>query len=305
MSLGSVPLRLIHISDIHFWQYALNPLQLFSKRLLGMASLLVRRARKFRLERMHEVVERVLSLEPDHILITGDLTTTALPAEFRAARRILEPWLTDPNRVTIIPGNHDRYTVGAHRDRRFEQFFGAFAPSHPYPWLRFLDDDTAILGLDPTRSSITARGRLPEPQLEQAKRLISGLERAIRRLIVACHYPLDAPSFYRRDLAGKRLINAQALAHWLATLAPHLYCCGHVHAAWAFVPEAIPNQLCLNAGAPLLRDRTGHRPPGFLETVITDQDVAVTHHAWRVDTWEVIPLYRSPAFFSGASASVR
>ena len=68
-----------------------NPLQLFSKRLLGMASLLVRRARKFRLERAQEVVDRVLSLEPDHILITGDLTTTALPAEFRAARRALEP----------------------------------------------------------------------------------------------------------------------------------------------------------------------------------------------------------------------
>src|SRR5262245_29898685 len=132
MPLDSSPLRLVHISDIHFWQYALNPLQLFSKRLLGMASLLVRRARRFRLERMHGVVNGVSSLDPDHILITGDLTTTALPAEFRAAKHALSPWLNDPARVTIIPGNHDRYTVGAHRDRRFEQFFGDFAPSHGY-----------------------------------------------------------------------------------------------------------------------------------------------------------------------------
>src|SRR5271166_3018009 len=106
MSLDSRPLRLIHVSDIHFWQYALNPLQLFSKRLLGMASLLVRRARRFRLERVHEVVDRVISLNPDHILITGDLTTTALPAEFRAARRALGHLLNDPERVTVIPGNH-------------------------------------------------------------------------------------------------------------------------------------------------------------------------------------------------------
>ena len=28
---------------------------------------------------------------PDHILITGDLTTTALPAEFRAAEAALGP----------------------------------------------------------------------------------------------------------------------------------------------------------------------------------------------------------------------
>ena len=62
--------------------------------------------------------------------------------------------------------------------------------------------------------------------------------------------------------------NAEDVARWLAGIGPHLYCCGHVHAAWAFVPDAIPGQLCLNAGAPLLRDPTGLRPPGFLEIVL-------------------------------------
>ena len=45
------------------------------------------RAGRFRLAGVPDLVERVRELEPDHILITGDLTTTALPAEFRAARR--------------------------------------------------------------------------------------------------------------------------------------------------------------------------------------------------------------------------
>jgi len=301
MSLDFRPLRLVHVSDIHFWQYALNPLQLFSKRLLGMASLLVRRARKFRLERAEEVVERVLSLNPDHILITGDLTTTALPAEFRAARRALGPWLQDPEKTTIIPGNHDRYTVGAHRDHRLEQFFGEFAPAGAYPWLRFLDADTAILGLDPTRAGLTARGRLPEPQLERARELIAGPAQTVRRLIVACHYPVDVPPPYRQDLVSKNLINAETLSRWLATIGPHLYCCGHVHAAWAFVPDRIPGQLCLNPGAPLLRDRTGHRPPGFLEVLIAGHDVIVTHHAWTGNTWEVLPLHRAHSFFPTAS----
>ena len=35
------PLRIVHVSDIHFWQYAFNPLRLLSKRLAGMASLLL------------------------------------------------------------------------------------------------------------------------------------------------------------------------------------------------------------------------------------------------------------------------
>jgi 3',5'-cyclic AMP phosphodiesterase CpdA len=304
MSLDIRAIRLIHVSDIHFWQYALNPVQLFSKRLLGMASLLVRRARRFRLERVHDVVNRVMSLEPDHILITGDLTTTALPAEFRAARRALARWLDKPEQVTIIPGNHDRYTVRAHRDLRFEEFFGEFAPAPAYPWLRFLNSDTAILGLDPTRAALTARGRLPDPQLDLARELLDGPGRPIRRLIVACHYPVDAPLVYRSELAGKNLMNAEPFARWLAALGPHLYCCGHVHAAWAFFPERIPNQLCVNAGAPLLRDRTGHHPPGFLEIAITDQDVTVLHHAWREETWEAIPLHQAVAFFPTASTPV-
>lgn len=297
-------LRLVHVSDIHFWRYAFSPLQLFSKRLLGMGSLLVRRARKFRLERAEQVVNRVLDLNPDHILITGDLTTTALVAEFRVARRILEPWLRSDEKVTVIPGNHDRYTGGAHRDRRFEQFFGEFSPGSSYPWLRFLDAQTAILGLDPTRAGLTARGKLPEAQLAGAKELLDRSGGQIKRLIVACHYPLDAPPPHRRDLAKKNLTDPRPLSRWLAEIGPHLYCCGHVHAAWAFAPAEIPNQLCLNAGAPLLRDSTGHRPPGFLEIILGASDVIVNHHTWRYESWQTSSLYRAPSFFCETSRSL-
>src|SRR6187455_1487828 len=102
-------LRIVHLSDIHVWRYAFNPLRLFNKRAVGMVELLTGRARKFRLDRLDEVVARVEGLEPDHILISGDLTTTALPEEFRAARAALAGVLLDSNRVTVIPGNHDRY----------------------------------------------------------------------------------------------------------------------------------------------------------------------------------------------------
>jgi 3',5'-cyclic AMP phosphodiesterase CpdA len=291
------PYRLIHLSDLHFWQYALNPMHLFSKRLLGMGALVVRRARRFRLERIEDVVDRVRSLAPDHILITGDLTTTALAAEFRAARSALEPWLANPDAVSVLPGNHDRYTIAAHRDGRFEQFFGRFAPSQSYPWLRFLDPGTAILGLDPTRASLTARGKLPAEQLKQAQALLADARSRVRRLVVACHYPLDAPPAHLGELAVKRLINASALANWLSTIGPHLFCCGHVHAAWAFVPQAVRNQLCVNPGAPLLRDRAGHLPPGFLEIMLEGRGVTIHHHAWTREAWTRTTLHEDPTFF--------
>lgn len=289
------PLRLVHLSDIHVWRYAWSPRELASKRLWGMASLVCGRARRFRRERLGAVVERVVGLRPDHVLITGDLTTTALPEEFDDARRALGPLLEDPRRVSVVPGNHDRYTGAAMRSRTFEAYFGAWLPGPEFPWLRRLDAATVVLGLDPTRAHYSARGWLPAGQLAEARALLDGC--GASRRIVACHYPLDAPPRYRRALAAKRLENATAVRDWLRTAGPHLYCCGHVHAAWAITPPELPGQISLNAGAPLLRDRTGHRPPGFLEIVLEGRDVRVVHHAWDGAAWRAEALVERPGFF--------
>lgn len=296
-------MRIVHLSDIHIWRYDFNPLRLLNKRAFGMLGLVAARARKFRLERLRSVVDRVLSLEPDHILITGDLTTTALASEFEAAREALAELLVDSDRVTVLPGNHDRYTGGSVRSRQFEEWFGAFAPEGRYPWLRTLDGETSILGLDGTRSHLSARGHLPAVQLDAARALIDDRNRRPRRLIVASHYPLVAPASHAAELSHKRLVNADEVSRWLATVGTHLYCCGHVHAAWAFSPASIPDQLCLNSGAPLLRDRTGVRPPGFLEIILHDRDVTVLHHAWLGVEWEIRPLFQRPDFFAEAGST--
>ncbi|CAN5913281.1 metallophosphoesterase [soil metagenome] len=296
-------MRIIHLSDIHIWRYVYNPFHLVSKRAVGIASLLAGRARKFRLERIEGVVERVLELDYDHVLITGDLTTTALTAEFDEARRALDGLLTDPERATVLPGNHDRYTARSVRTRAFERVFGEFAPSVDYPWLRRLDPETAILGLDATRSHLSARGRLPADQFERARALLANPADRPRRLIVGCHYPVAAPLAYASELNQKRMVNAEAVRQWLAGLGPHLYCSGHVHAAWVFTPEDVPEQLGLNAGAPLLRDPTGRRPPGFLEIDLTDQTVSVVHHAWTGHEWSIFPLVQAHRLFARPSST--
>jgi hypothetical protein len=140
---------------------------------------------------------------------------------------------------------------------------------------------------------------MPAAQLAAARKLLEDTTRRPPRLIVACHYPVAAPEAYARELAKKRMDNAPAVAEWLATVGPHLFCCGHVHAAWAFHPKTIPGQLCLNAGAPLLRDPTGLRHPGFLEIDLEGEAVTVTHHAWNGREWITVPMIQHPAFFSG------
>ena len=290
-------MRLVHLSDIHIWHYSVNPLKLWGKRAVVMAELFAGRARKFRLEHLANVVARVEELQADHILITGDLTTTALRGEFEEARSALAPLLKDPERVSVIPGNHDRLTNGSVRARRFEGFFGEYAPSTSYPWVREVQDHTVILALDATRSHVLATGRLPEEQLRAAEVLLESMGRRPRRLIVACHYPIAAPGPYRSELHRKRMINAPEVAAWLRRLGPHLYCCGHIHAAWAFRPEEVPEQLSLNAGAPLFHGPTGRRPPGFLEIEVAGHSVSVRHHAWTGADWSVIPLVSDLSLF--------
>ena len=86
------------------------------------------------------------------------------------------------------------------------------------------------------------------------------------------------------------MINARPSAAGSATLGPHLYCCGHVHAAWAFGPPRSPTSSA-STRAPLLRGHSGLRP-GFLEIELDGPDVSVHHHAWTGEAWEVQMLDR-------------
>lgn len=261
-----------------------------------MFELLRGRAHQFQLERLDEVVARILSLDPDHVLITGDLTTSALPDEFDDVKMELAPLLADRDRITILPGNHDRATRRSSDSSRFESVFGLYMPKLAFPWLRRLDDETAVLGLDATRFHYTPRGRIPPAQLEQIRSLLADRPAVPRRLIVASHYPIAAPPPYERELDAKRLENADELAEILVDVGPHLFCCGHVHAAWAFHPPSLPEQLCLNAGAPLYRDEEALQPPGFLEIDLDADRVKVVHQAWDGEEWKPSLMVDEPLF---------
>jgi hypothetical protein len=141
--------------------------------------------------------------------------------------------------------------------------------------------------------------------LERARVLVTDPAIRPRRLLIACHYPLAAPPAYAPVLEAKRLSNAEQARQWLAGIGPHLFCCGHVHAAWAFSPPDLPEQLCLNAGAPCCATPTGREPPGFLEIDLTDETVSVVHHAWTGSAWSIFPLVQALRLFAAATARGR
>ena len=103
-------ITLAQLSDVH-----LAPLRglalrhLNVKRGLGYLNWQRGRRQVHRRDALDLVVADMLAHSPDHIAVTGDLINLGLPAEFEAARAWLAG-LGAPDKVTVVPGNHDIYT---------------------------------------------------------------------------------------------------------------------------------------------------------------------------------------------------
>jgi 3',5'-cyclic AMP phosphodiesterase CpdA len=226
---------LAHLSDIH-----LAPVVGFSmahwrlKRLLGY----VNWHRKRKAIHLRPVVDRLvadlMTQRPDHIAVTGDLVNLGLPDEQAAA---LE-WLRNvgsPDRVTVVPGNHDIY-VHMRRDpgtARWQDYMRANAEgasygesSHPFPFVRRFGQ-IALIGVNsavPTMP-VLARGRVGREQLQRLGRMLDALGREGLVRIVLIHYP-PLPG---QSAPARKLLDAEAMQQVLSEHGAELVLHGHNH----------------------------------------------------------------------------
>src|SRR6266540_1024411 len=124
-------MRIAHISDLHLLSLeGAVPFRLFNKRLTGWVNIRFHRKSVHKPFAAEAVAREIRRLEPDHVVITGDVSNLALEVEFELVRRFLDEHLGfPPDRVSMVPGNHDAYTMGAHRGRRFARYFEPFLSS--------------------------------------------------------------------------------------------------------------------------------------------------------------------------------
>ena len=220
---------LAHLSDPH-----LPPLpaarfrDLAGKRVLGYLHWTRKRHKFHRRDVLDALVSDMQAQAPDQIAVTGDLINLALEAEFAPSRAWLES-IGTPNRVTVVPGNHDAY-VRATQHRFAEAWrdylVGDQAPGDgaPFPSLR-RRGPMALIGVSsavPT-PPFMATGKLGASQLEALERLLVALstEQAFRVLLV--HHPL------RLDARMKRLTDSRALLALLKQYGVELVLHGHDH----------------------------------------------------------------------------
>ena len=235
VSTSAAPFILAHLSDPHLTSPAGAPLRTrLNKRALGYLSWRTKRRVEHRPEVLGELVRDLLSVRPDHVVITGDLTHIGLPSEFAQAARWLER-LGSSHWVTVVPGNHDAYVREPWR-----RSFAHWAPyiksdsqrslpgSDPqwFPSLR-RRGPVALLGISTARPSppFSAVGEVGEEQATALERLLeeTGYQQLFR-VVLMHHPPLPGTVRWRR-----RLTDSARLRGVLERAGAELVLHGHTH----------------------------------------------------------------------------
>lgn len=82
-----------------------------------------------RLQSFRAALARAHALRVDHLLVTGDLTEDGTPVQFELAAHALHDSGFAPERVTLVPGNHDLYGGAGVWERAMAGPLRAFAAS--------------------------------------------------------------------------------------------------------------------------------------------------------------------------------
>ena len=209
-------LRIAHISDLHFAKSCWNLSQFFSKQWLGNVNLVFARKRDYLQERLYSLPELFKSLRIQHVIISGDLSTTSQHEEFIMALKFIDSLKEKGFEIVTIPGNHDQYTKKAYKNKWFYDYFpSSFGAIDTYNLkehgvtAKQLNDQWWVVALDTAlaTSLFSSRGLFAEPIEAKLKKLLNTLPENARVILVN-HFP-----FFQNSTPRVRLDRGTELRH--------------------------------------------------------------------------------------------
>lgn len=237
---------LLHISDTHFG----------SEQPLVVEALVVLAAQQ----------------RPDVVVLSGDITQRARPAEFRAAKACVER-LGAP--VLAIPGNHDiaLLDVWTRLSRPYAQFSAAFGvdlePVYATP-------DWLVVGVNTTRAWRHRHGEVSARQIERVAGLLASASVGQLRVVVV-HQPVAVPQDSERPhlLRG----HTEATRAWAAAGAD-VVLGGHIHLPCALPLNGLARRLWAVQAGTAVSERTRSGVPNSVN--ILRWDAAAEHRSRSV-----------------------
>jgi 3',5'-cyclic AMP phosphodiesterase CpdA len=160
-------------------------------------------------------------LEPNVVVVSGDLTQRARAEQFIEARAFLD---TLPKPQIVVPGNHDvplynlikRFLAPLDNYRRY--ITNDLEPT-------YINEEIAIVGINTARSLTFKGGRISEEQVERVRAKLCNLPESVTKIVVT-HHPFDLPPNWDKDhIVGRAPLAMQMFSRCGADI----LLAGHVH----------------------------------------------------------------------------
>ena len=270
---------LAHITDPHVGPLPqVSARDLLNKRILGYLSWMRRRRHIHRPEILLELQRDLADIAPDHVAITGDLTNIALPEEFQQALRWLGR-LGQPDRITVIPGNHDAYvalpwekSIGQWSDYMAGDT-GPGAVNGPmgagdFPAVR-IRDDIALIGLTTAQATplFLATGEIGRDQLARLEGQLFSLGRKGFCRVVLLHHPPCPDGLAWR----KRLVDADDFRSVVNRCGAELVLHGHDHKFGSASIDAVDGRVAVLGVPSASAMADGKRPQSHYHLYVIDR----------------------------------
>jgi 3',5'-cyclic AMP phosphodiesterase CpdA len=245
VAISGVPLRIAQISDIHVG---------------GSLSLPA--------EMLQSIAERVRRIEPDAVVIAGDLTTEGYEWEYEEAARWLEQ-IESPK--IVIPGNHDARNVGyvffqRHFGDPFSRYRSAFDPVRAE---RLQATGFTVVGLDSSEPDVN-EGRVGMDRYAWIREQFGDPDDI--RIVTVHHHLVSIPGTGReRNI----VVDAGDLLLTLVQLDVDVVLSGHKHVPFFW---GLNGMLICNSGTAGTRRVRGPSPPSWNELQIDASTVKVFIH---------------------------
>jgi len=167
---------------------------------------------------------KIETMQPDLLVVSGDLTQRARRSQFEQARTFLESL---PGRKIVVPGNHDVPLWNVVARFLFPLAnYKHFISTELFPF--YADDEVGIVGINTARSLTFKGGRINRAQIGKVQKLLCALHEKVIKIVVT-HHPFDlAPDFPGRELVGRAAMAMERLA----ACGADILLAGHLHEAY-------------------------------------------------------------------------
>lgn len=210
-----------------------------------------------------QVVEALIALaarqRPDVVVLSGDITQRARPAQFRAAKAFVDR-LGAP--VLTVPGNHDiaLFDLWARLTRPYARYATAFGadlePVHS-------SQDLLVVGVNTTRAWRHKNGEVSTAQIDRVAKLLTAASPKQLRVVVV-HQPTAVTK--AEDLPNLLRGHQAALQAWSAAGAD-LVLGGHIHLPYTLALHGLARRLWVVQAGTAVSSRIRREAPNSVNIV--------------------------------------